>query len=708
MHGVCVIIRGVKQFLRVLFLFLAVCAVLPVGADALRVSDVRRMERAALDGSNPCTVTGLVTFVMSWLPGSVIVADPDNPDGPGVYVTDRYYGPMLARGFDRLRAGDILEMTANPVAMQLEPGFYVSEQRVIAHEDLPLPALVSVSSIMAGSRNNRRVRVRAVLISARVEGEGPNALTLLSLSTADGRITARVRGSHPEIGSLRDAEIEVEGIAMPVFNPRAEFRYAEIETLDGVQSILLVKAPPRDAFDVPERTQVGVLSWNPRGVDLHAVKVFGEVTYVNPDEGYFIVQHGKSAIMVFAEGRDLPSIGLALEVAGFPVMRQDTGVLMNAIYRVWDSDREPIVPYPFGLDEHSLLEVGGDVNDNDFAYRLVEVRGRVLQVNSLPGAPLQLVLEVDGQHVTVSVPFALDAGLIRRLADLPQVRVRGVLDTRLVRNLVYARYFVFGQFTVLPRSAADFEIVPDLAWWTRRAVRYGRNALLLLLLPLFATLAVVLIRRHRDRDRQRIVAADRKRIAGELHDTISQHISGAKLWVFAAKTAAGDRLPGPANDALNMAANVLEATRLEIRNAILDLQSDEFLSDSPTAMLQRFARASDVPGKVRVRTALRGLPSEMAVGHKRDLLALVQEAFSNAVRHGAAKNVIVVCEGDGAAFRLQVLNDGAPFDAASAPGPEAGHFGLSNMRERATRAQLMLTFGEHRGYRAVTLERKRA
>lgn len=707
MLGVCAIIRGVKQFLRVLFLLLAVLAVLPVGADSLRIAEVQKMTRASLDGANPSTVTGLVTFVMAWLPGSVIIADPDNPDGPAVYATDRFYGPLLARDFERVRAGDVLEMTANPVAMQLEPGLYVSEMRRLAHEDLEVPAAVTVSSILSGQRNNRRVRVRAVLISARVEGEGPNCITLLSLSTPDGRITARVRGAHPGVTRLRDAEIEVEGIAMPVFNPRAEFRYAEIEALEGMQSIILIKEPPRNAFDVPERTQAGVLTWEPGGQDLHAVKVFGEVTYVNPEEDYFIIQRGKSAIMVFAEGADLPSLGLTLEVAGFPVMRADTGVLMNAIYRERPSDGTPIMPYPLRLTEQAQLEVGGDINDNDFAYRLVEVKGRVQQVNSLPGSPLHLVMDVDGQSVEVAVPFELDSRFVTKLEDLPEVRVRGVLETRLLRNLMYARYFVFGKFTVMPRSTADFEILPDLAWWTRRAVRYGRNALLLLLIPLFATLAFLLIRRHRYRDRQAVIAADRKRIAGELHDTISQHISGAKLWVFAAKTAAGDNLPGPANDALNMAANVLEATRMEIRNAIMDLQSDEFLSDSPTEVIRRFARASDVPGKVRVRTFLRGLPAEMEVGHKRDLLALVQEAFSNASRHGGAKNVIVVSEGDGTAFKLSVLNDGTPFDAASAPGPEAGHFGLANMRERATRAKLSITFCEHRGYRAVILERKR-
>ena len=43
---------------------------------------------------------------------------------------------------------------------------------------------------------------------------------------------------------------------------------------------------------------------------------------------------------------------------------------------------------------------------------------------------------------------------------------------------------------------------------------------------------------------------------------------------------------------------------------------------------------------------------------------------------------------------------------ACASGSEKGHFGISNMRERAMRSGMTLTFGQKRGYVAVTLERR--
>ena len=41
-----------------------------------------------------------------------------------------------------------------------------------------------------------------------------------------------------------------------------------------------------------------------------------------------------------------------------------------------------------------------------------------------------------------------------------------------------------------------------------------------------------------------------------------------------------------------------------------------------------------------------------------------------------------------------------------APGPEKGDLGISNMRERAARSGMALSFGQKRGYVAVSLERR--
>ena len=91
----------------------------------------------------------------------------------------------------------------------------------------------------------------------------------------------------------------------------------------------------------------------------------------------------------------------------------------------------------------------------------------------------------------------------------------------------------------------------------------------------------------------------------------------------------------------------------------------------------------------------------------RDILAIVQEAISNAVRHGHAKNVRIASGPlEGGGFRLSVMNDGERFDPERALGPETGHFGLTGMRERATRSGFTFAFRERDGYFGLEMERK--
>ena len=99
------------------------------------------------------------------------------------------------------------------------------------------------------------------------------------------------------------------------------------------------------------------------------------------------------------------------------------------------------------------------------------------------------------------------------------------------------------------------------------------------------------------------------------------------------------------------------------------------------------------------------MPSGTAGTKARDIVAIAREAITNAVKHGKAKNVAIVCDAEPertvtqaspnpsrgkARFVLRILNDGEPFDAGKALGPESGHFGLSNMRERAKRSGMAI------------------
>lgn len=107
---------------------------------------------------------------------------------------------------------------------------------------------------------------------------------------------------------------------------------------------------------------------------------------------------------------------------------------------------------------------------------------------------------------------------------------------------------------------------------------------------------------------------------------------------------------------------------------------------------------------VRVRMSLRGLPDNLGSSRTQNLVMIVREAVTNAVKHGKAKTIAIVCDPVENGFVLRILNDGEPFDRSTALGPETGHYGLAGMEERAKRGNFKLSFGSDGKWTQVKLE----
>ena len=123
-------------------------------------------------------------------------------------------------------------------------------------------------------------------------------------------------------------------------------------------------------------------------------------------------------------------------------------------------------------------------------------------------------------------------------------------------------------------------------------------------------------------------------------------------------------------------------------------------------MLEQLAARVNAVGVVKVETKLEGLPDRMDRRTLADIVLIVQEAITNAIKHGKAKNVTISADprtADGG-FALGIANDGLPFDAKKAPGASEGHFGISGMKERAERRDLSIAWSRAGDWTIVTLE----
>jgi signal transduction histidine kinase len=164
---------------------------------------------------------------------------------------------------------------------------------------------------------------------------------------------------------------------------------------------------------------------------------------------------------------------------------------------------------------------------------------------------------------------------------------------------------------------------------------------------------------------------ERRRIARDLHDGVAQHLA------FISSQA---QLLPRVSDQEPLLAQIAEAAVRaldESRNAIVALTGPE---DEPVeTALSRAAEEVALRGGARVRFEL--APEVHAPPEAREaLVRIVQEAITNATRHGGAENVTVsLANANG--ILLRVRDDGRGFDAEE--GPRPGGFGLVSMRERA-------------------------
>ena len=693
------IIGGMRSFFAALFL-------LPLTACAVTVSDIARMSRAETVDAPACTITGVVTCVLAWQLNSFTLADLSDPDGAAVYVGGEIPGctPAEVVGGLPIEAGDVVCVRGRIMGLMLEPGIAATQIEVTARRALPAPPARRVADLMTGRFNNRRVSVSGILRSARVAGTPKKPVTELSLGTPDGVIRVHVRGSWPGLAAYRDAELAVDGVCVPGFNSRAEFLRAEVEAFSrAAVRVVAARQPVRAVPHSPGRS-LGVRAWTPDGLDGHLRKLRGEVTYVSAAPRFFVLQAETAVRVNLLEG-DLPRVGDLVEAEGFPTVSDDCGVLDDGAFRPLGRTEGPRRPEPLSEAMVADFLARGESGEFDCHYRLVKLAGRVLDVDELPDGKAQLTLAVGENRLAALLPAGSGAPP-SELADNPPVVVSGVLKVLYENNLASGRGLRLEGFTVLLRGPDDLVVLSDAASARRRAARLATRAGRWALLPLAALAFWMRARAVRLRERTKAVAADRKRMAEELHDTIAQYLSGARLLLYSVQGEA-HALPEAARGAVAMAGDILETARRELRDKILNLQSDELMLRPIARLLKGVAARANAASGAKVHAVLRGLPADMSAQTKNDVLAMVQEAVSNAVKHGRARRIAIVSDPlPGGGFALSVLNDGAPFDASAALGPETGHFGLSSLRERAARNGFTLTFGERKGWTEVRIERR--
>ena len=186
--------------------------------------------------------------------------------------------------------------------------------------------------------------------------------------------------------------------------------------------------------------------------------------------------------------------------------------------------------------------------------------------------------------------------------------------------------------------------------------------------------------RERDSQAQVAVAAERARMAREMHDVIAHSLS---VMITLNDAAAAVESPVQARDTITQASEVGRQALAEMHRMLGVLRNGEPAELAPSPGVDQLADLISM-----VRSA--GLSVELAVtGDLRTLLPtaqlalyrIVQESLTNVLKHGRnVRHVVVQVIRQGSRVELQIDDDGLP--GGQVPGPP-GH-GVSGMVERAS------------------------
>jgi signal transduction histidine kinase len=291
----------------------------------------------------------------------------------------------------------------------------------------------------------------------------------------------------------------------------------------------------------------------------------------------------------------------------------------------------------------------------------------------------------------LGVPLFGDVALLVGLYTVAahQSRLRAGLATLVLETGVFMAALKWEPAGTVPRSLLFLTATVVAALFTGLAVASGSRYL--------AWMDERARRLAVERDQQAVIAAaaERTRIARELHDIVSHSLS---VVITLADAAAVVTRPGPTREAMTDVSEAGRQALTDMRAMLGVLRTDE-----PPADLTPQPGLSQLPALIeRVRAtgltviqATEGTPFPLSAAAGLSLYRIVQEALTNTIRHANARQARVTIRYDAPWVKVSVTDDGTGdlvLAGGHAPAGQGGH-GIEGMRERAALHDGTITAG---------------
>jgi len=289
------------------------------------------------------------------------------------------------------------------------------------------------------------------------------------------------------------------------------------------------------------------------------------------------------------------------------------------------------LPTLYAFQENRIVLHNFPPNDA-FYTRLFPQRGWSSEVEALLNQFLKLRLQFPGGDI-VSVPL------------LHQGAIQGVFN-------------VYYPFASSP-DIADLSLFTSIAELTAVTIHHARA---------FAAA------------QDRAALEERRRLARELHDSVSQHLYGIALGAQAARHSI-ETDPPYTIESLDYTLSLARDCQADMRALLRELHPEALESTGLVEALARHATTIGSRYNLAIDLNCCAEPA-LPLDAKEALYRIAREALYNIVKHAGARRVMLRLSQSCANVVLEIEDDGAGFNPSAA---FPGHMGLESMRERAQR-----------------------
>ena len=626
----------------------------------------------------------------------------DNNNDPILNITDasgstRVMGvrhvtlPLPFRSGDTIHVTGIIDVPPD-MPTHLPCAICRSADFVATGEPSP-PTKVSTSDIRSGRYDCRLVRlggrIRRVIrdeidtkcIYMQIL-DGNNIVYLTMGIRDDATLETKLR-------RLIDAEVEAVGICQPSAYIRRRF-IGHTVSISKIEDITVLKPAPDNPYSVP-LLDVNMVT------DVSAINRLGRRRIV----GTVLARCSGGRVILKTDGGHIhdvhlldgpvPSCGTRIEAVGLPEADYYQINLVDAIGRQAPGARISACPPVDVTLERMLTDgKGHDQINPSFHGNVIRTTGTLIDIPTRESGRDFAILKDKGGTILLDIASA------RQLLDTVSVgcriRATGVCTVNRESSMALQRFQHVNGITLVVRSPDDVEVLERPPWWTPIRLMAVVGVLLLAVVGFFIwnrLLQRVIDRKSRQLMREQLshIKAslridERTHLAVELHDSLSQNLSGVACQIAATK----GTLPTGADETaryLSTAERMLLSCRTELRRCLWDLRENA-LEEKDFAEAIRKTLAPVVDRSVfSVQFNVPRTRLDDTTAHA--ILCIVRELVTNAIRHGKAQNVRI-CGGlqDGQ-LAFSVSDDGSGFDPDSAAGANEGHFGLEGIHERIKR-----------------------